>query len=133
MTVDVFPVCRRKMEEAFEAESVDYEPAFKSKGRVNGDNWDSLIGVDHPPPGPPDFSKPKAATHYNDFVEFFTEEIAAKGAKPVIEMVCSAYLASIILCTNHGGRSAAVCVNCCRSRQKCVMALLEISHMPSSN
>lgn len=77
----------RKLEEAFLAESAEYEPAFKSKGRVNHDNFASLIGVDHPPPGPPDFSKPKEATHYADFIEYFRKEIAQKGVEAVMHEV----------------------------------------------
>lgn len=88
---------RRKLQEAFLAESADYEPAHLSKGRVNEENWQSLIGVDHPPPGPPDFSKPPKPTHYADFQEFFQSQIAAKGAAEVVKMVRSRALAAVAL------------------------------------
>ena len=120
------------MEEAFVDGSAHYEPALKSQGRVNADNWDSLIGVDVPPLGPPDMSKPKPATHYNDYVEFFTAEIAAKGAKPVIDMVRSAvYHSQCHLMYESPSVNLSSLSAVSRLHQKCVMALPEISHMPS--
>ena len=87
IVVTVSVLCSRKLQEAFYAESGEYEPAFPSQGRVNIENWVSLVGVDVLPPGPPDFSKPKEATHYADFIQFFSQQIEEKGVTAVMKMV----------------------------------------------
>jgi hypothetical protein len=77
----------RKLDETFAVESVDFEPAQLSQGRVTEENWRERVGVDHPPPGPPDFSAPPKGTHYSDFIQFFKQQIAEKGAAEVTKMV----------------------------------------------